>query len=424
MRPTSLLFATALLSLCATAQETTTDSALTIRTSDEEVVHGAMQAFDANGEAPELGEGAIAILTLDDGGKINVRKGSGDPVFLHVDCRPAQLMEMFAAEIAQYQQMGQMMAGMGGAQMGLDFEDAGQIVSGVFAFPTQIDRLTLKMAENPEESRSLALEIGLDPVDDTWFGGLVSSLKPSPKGVPMLSDDGAMMVVNGNIDMKAAWKSLRPVFGPFARMGQTSKEDKANAARYMDTTMSALEGGFSFIFDPQNQGAIGVANLRDDNGLAALMTEEGYAKMQVAAAQIGDMAEATFDAAAFEHRGVKVNKLVAAYDNPDDNPFVDDDGNLQTFMAVAGNAMVTAMLGSGESEVKGLIDDVLDQNLKNKQLAPQSLVVMKMNIMDLMGMMEDMTQGQISADGDDVPEKLTAELHRTDTGIGIKVNAK
>ena len=84
----TLVASAILLPSLAFAQETTATSALTITTNNRSVAREVAQMFSSDAELPEVGDGKVAILSLDDGGNINVRGGAGDG-WMRIDARPA-----------------------------------------------------------------------------------------------------------------------------------------------------------------------------------------------------------------------------------------------------------------------------------------------------------------------------------------------
>ena len=162
----TLVASAILLPSLAFAQETTATSALTITTNNRSVAREVAQMFSSDAELPEVGDGKVAILSLDDGGNINVRGGAGDG-WMRIDARPAQLMEIFGAQVAQGRQMAQMMGGMALGQAGFDFDDVDQMVGAMFSFPKQIDSLTVIIPTEYAPGEAMNVDVDLTPKDGT-----------------------------------------------------------------------------------------------------------------------------------------------------------------------------------------------------------------------------------------------------------------
>jgi hypothetical protein len=180
MRPSSTFVTIPLLlAALAAAQETTAGSALTITTDDPMVARGVLQMFDSSSELPKLGDGSVAVLSLDDGGNLNVRQGSGSG-WLRIDARPAQLMDLFAAEIGQTREQAQAMGGFLLGQQGFGFEEIDLMVGAAFGFPKQIDALTIVIPTGYEPGASMTVDVELNPKAGTWLGALVGNLQTLP----------------------------------------------------------------------------------------------------------------------------------------------------------------------------------------------------------------------------------------------------
>jgi hypothetical protein len=172
-----------------------------------------------------MGAGQVYVLSLDDGGKAAVTTAAGKD-YLHVEARPAQLMDLFAPQVAQGQQQAQMMAGMLGGQAGIDFKDAGEIVTAAFAFPRMIDRISVRMPESYETAKQANVDVELEPVANTWLGKLVGALEPTKKGVQGIGAKAAAVAVQAGVEMANLIESLRPIMAVASRVGQTDKEGR------------------------------------------------------------------------------------------------------------------------------------------------------------------------------------------------------
>jgi hypothetical protein len=420
--PISILTSLLLVAQAVPAQEeTTAGSPLTIITNDPEIAEGMLEAFDSDAAAPETGDGKVAILSLDEGGQVNARSGEGN-VWLRIEARPAQLMDVFGAQMMQYQQMAQMMGGMALGQQGFDFEEVNKMVTAVFAFPKQVDRAVLVIAENPDATKSLDLSLDLSPVAGTWFGKLVANLQPNAAGVKRLVDESALLSLDTNFDVSKVIDQLKPLIAVSSSIGQQGKEARAKAADLYLKFYEACSGSMSIVFEP-GSGARGLVGLADPGVMGSLLESDDYLEIQKAAAEASDMAEATIEPSAFTHRDVQVAKTSIEFDNPDMAPFAQD-GIMNTFTAIADDVMIMTMFGGDEVAMKASIDRVLDQQLKTVQLPGGALAVMTMDMVGFVDFIGEMSGGMGGPDPDEVPARVDVKLAKAEGGLHLKVLAK
>ncbi|MGA0868932.1 MAG: hypothetical protein ACO3UM_08375, partial [Planctomycetota bacterium] len=362
MRTLQTLFTPVLLAAALAAQQTTATSALTITTNDPQVAREIADQFGFEGELPALGQNAVAILSMDDGGMMNVRAGEGS-VYMRIEAKPAALMDMFGPAVDGMQAQAQAMGGLALGQAGFDFEQVDAMVEGLFAFPRQIASLTIVVPKEYAPGAEMDVHVSMVPAADSWFATLVDNLSPVEGGVPMPAGaDNAMMRMAMNFDYAKIMPQMQPMMALFAGMGSTTKEEKAEALAMSQEQLALMTGTMSMVMTDLENGGATLMGLRDGAKFREMMKRPAYLAMQKRAGEASGMAETTVEPEAMVHRDTPVMKTTVIFDDPMMSPT--GDGEQVAYSAVAGNVLVSTMMSTSKGEITGLIDDILDKKIK------------------------------------------------------------
>lgn len=417
---TALLAPVALFAQDPAAAPTASQSALVIRTDAPTVAMGVLSSFGSEEDLPELSEGQVFVLSLDDGGAVNVRAGEGSG-WLDIQARPPQLMEIFAEQVAQYRQMGQMIGGMMMAQQGMDPEATNRVIAALFDFPKQVETLSLRIPSNPEETGGLDLSLGLSPLADTGFDQFVTSLKSASGGVRKLPGKGAMIRGDFNVDLSAIHDEVQTLSELFGTMGIQDAELKEQTLDLNRRFAETMTGTGSFLFGAD--GLRFLAGAKQPDALKALLHSEAYAEAYIAGAEASGQAKATMEPIAFEHGDVAVSRTVVEFDDPSAVPFVDD-GIVRVFSAVAGDSLVITGFGTDpDATVKALIDDVLADRIPAEALDKGVLARFEIDLPALAEMMSEFGDGQPAPD-EGMPARLDMVLSKQNRTLTLQVKAK
>lgn len=365
---------------------------------------------------PEFGPLGHFLLTLDDGGVMQVQAGDGKVSMLEITAQPAALMEIYADGAAQAQQVAQ---GGGAAlmtQLGLQARDGIKVIRALFDFPKQIDQLSVKISGDiglPEEG--FAARVAITPAAGSWFGHFVASLRPLPAGAPLISGPHALLWMVGSIDLQNSPEIWAPFLEVSSWMGSKSKEDTAGHLGYAKSALQAMDGSFAMTWESMGTGAQTVMGLRDPGIMTKLMADAGFREWSEQAMASNASADSKTDHDAFEHRGVTVSRAETSVDDPTGASPLLVDGLMTTFTAIAGSYALSNM-HPGEDRIKELIDDALDQKIRRQPLPSNTLLVMKMRMAELI---DSMAGGGIPLEG--IPEILDVSLGTANGTLTIKV---
>src|SRR5690606_9434193 len=162
-------------------------------------------------------------------------------------------------------------------------------------------------------------------------------------------------------------------------IGQVGEEAKATARRLHRDYYSSQSGTVSVVFDMANGGKV-LQGLSDPAKMEALMSDAAYVDMAKSAAEASGMAEAKVEPKrraayaampksaaeasgmgeakvepkALVHRDVPVMRTTMIYDDPQMSPLGEDD--MESYVAVAGDLLITTMMAGAKAEVQALID--------------------------------------------------------------------
>jgi hypothetical protein len=422
MRTLQTLFTPVLLAAALAAQETTTaaNSALKITTNDPTVARDIAEQFGFEGEIPTLGQNAVVVMSMDDGGMMNVRAGEGSD-YLRIEARPAALMDMFAPAVDGMQAQAQAMGGLALGQAGFDFEQVDAMVEGLFAFPRQIASLTIIMPKEYAPGAEMDVHVSMVPASGTPFATLVENLSPTASGVPMPAGaDTAMMKMAMNFDYAKILPTMEPMMALFAGMGSSTKEEKAEALALSNEQNALMTGTMSMVMtDLENGGAV-LMGLRDGAKFREVMNKPSFIAMQKRAGEASGMAETIIEPEAMVHRDTPVMKTTVIFDDPMMSPT--GDGEQVSYSAVAGNVLISTMMSTSKGEITGLIDDILDEKITMTKLPTNTLMTMSVNlgeIADMIMMMSGMPGGE-----SEIPSGVSAELTKNGKALDFKVHVK
>jgi hypothetical protein len=420
MRTLQTLFTPVLLTAALAAQQTTATSALTITTNDPSVARDIAEQFGFEGELPTLGQNAVAIMSMDDGGMMNVRAGEGSD-YMRIEAKPAALMDMFGPAVDGMQAQAQAMGGLALGQAGFDFEQVDSMVEGLFAFPRQIASLTIVVPKEYAPGAEMDVHVSMVPAAGSWFATLVDNLSPVAGGVPMPAGaDNAMMRMAMNFDYAKIMPQMQPMMALFAGMGSTTKEEKAEALAMSQEQLALMTGTMSMVMTDLENGGATLMGLRDGAKFREMMKRPAYLAMQKRAGEASGMAETTVEPEAMVHRDTPVMKTTVIFDDPMMSPT--GDGEQVAYSAVAGNVLVSTMMSTSKGEITGLIDDILDKKIKMATLPANTLMTMSVSlgdIADMIMMMSGMPGGE-----SEIPSGISAELTKNGKALDFKVHVK
>ena len=398
------------------AATTTTSSQLVITTTDSRVASGVQRMFGGAGGAPAaIGEGMALVMSLDDGGKLATREAAGE-AWLVIEAKPAFLMKTFGKQVRQARMTAGMMGGMALAQAGIEAEAIDEVMDALFEFPNQVETLTVTIPRKYEAKESMAIAVGLAPKAETWFAGLVASLKPHDQGLRRLHGHDAMMTADFDLDFAAIYPSLEPMVAKFTTFMVRDEALRAKVGPMLDRFYKGVSGPGSMSMDFEN-GMQFIMELCDPDAVAQVMADPAYAEYgKVASEMAGGVADVTPNA--LTHRDVAVTKTVVELDDPGNNPFAKD-GKTVTMAAISGGAMLMTSFGDAEAGIKSLIDLALDGKLARAPLG--KLMTAHIDVGRFMAFISEQMGGPPS---DDAPDSIDVSLAKNVNGLRIEVNVK
>lgn len=398
---------------------------LVIKTAEQDMAEGMASGMELEGELPKLEKGAHYVLSVDAEGKLSAKTEQGKVGFLELSANPGALMEVFAEKVEETKGMVQGMATMMLGQQGIKAKDAAAIMKAVFDFPKQIENITLRISSNPEKAKQdgLDIDVGLTAVGGTWFGDLIAAMQPCAQGAPVLPDQTAAMQMQGSFDAAAIVKFAMPLLDIAARMVSKSPEEQKKYRAMLDQGMKIYDGGVAMTWAGPG-GMKMLVGLSDPAAAQKLFGSEEYLAMMKAQSTANQMMDAEVTPKAFEHRGVQVTKTKAEMKEGammPPNPMMPN-GVVETYIGIAGNYYIFTMFGSKEEDMKALIDAVADQKIQRAPLASGVLMQMNIDLVKFVGeMMAAMGGG---AEDEDMPEKMSMSLSRTEKTLSLKIHAK
>ena len=419
IRVLPVLSALAFASAAFTQEATTTSAAssLVITTTDPMVAMGIQRMFDAGDGVPEIGDGKALVLSLDDGGKLSTREAAAG-AWLTIEAKPAVLMKTFKQPVTRARMQAGMIGGMALGQAGIDAEAIDDIMDAVFDFPNQIEAMTVSIPRRYEAGQQMDIDVDLMPKTDTWFNSLVVALKPHAAGLRRLPGKGAMMQVDADFDFAAVLPQLTPMVDKMTVMMISEEALRTKAIALMKGYYKSLAGPMSMTFDFRD-GMRATMELSDPAAMNAALTDPTFAEITKASSDMtGGVAEITPNA--ITHRDIGVTSTVVELDDVGPNPLTKD-GQTESFSAIAGNAMVVSSFGDAASNVKSLIDQVLDNKLKRTPLG--KLMTMSLDLGKMVDFIGEMSGGQ-GPDANDIPAGVNMGLAKTDKGLHIEVRIK
>ena len=392
---------------------------LVVKTTFEDLAYHLLEGLGSEADLPRLEAGMVWQITLDDGGAASVQAVQGSVGLAEVEARPAQLMTIFSAQVGQARSMAQGFGAMGLGQAGIKTAEAVKIISSVFDFPKQIALARVIVDGDPDHpAQGWDVSLTLTPADDTWLAGLMKAMKPSGMGAPVIGNDGAAM----RFQFDADWAALSEPFGVFnelmASMGSKSEEDAERRLPMMQKYWHTIgAGGAAMNWDLGGGGMAFAISLADPDAMKALYAAPEFLAWTKDMQQMAPGQEAEVTPNAFTHRGVNMLKSVVTTENEHmaaQNPLMKD-GKMVGYNAIAGNYLVSSVGGS-DSDVKALVDLILDGKLKNQMLPVNTLAVMHVNLPEFIDVM---SQGRAPAN--EIPESVRVDITNVSGNLGIRV---
>lgn len=395
---------------------------LVVKTADEDAAEGLLETLGSREHLPQLEEGSMWRITLDDGGVPAAEMVEAEGAsFLQLEARPGELMAIFDAQVSQAQAMAQGMGAMGLAQAGIKTTDAIKLIRGVFDFPKQIELARITVDGDPEDpAQGFDVAVTLTPAADTWLGDVMDVLVPKGGGVPVLANEDAAMTARVDADFAALAGSFDWLNDLIASMGARSKSVAAKRLPLMQKYWQVMDSTAAMSFDMQGGGMVFLASLSDPEGMKAIHADPEFLAWSADMQQMSPGMEAEMTLDAFEHRGVSVARTLVTADDDRSaarNPFMVD-GEAVGYAGVAGKYLVSTV-GASKGEAEALIDRALDDELGSEKLPPNTLAVLTMNIGQIMaGAMQGMPVDP------DVPESIQIDVRnfggKLDIAIAIR----
>jgi len=382
------------------------DSPLVIKTAFDDVASELTDGdlFESDGDLPELGDGEHYVLTLDGDAVMQIATARGAAPLIDIYARPEELMDLFAEQMAPARQRIQGVAVFMMGQAGVKVSEAVKAVRAALDLPLQIDVVKVSVQGDPDRPREgYAAAVEITPIEDTWLAGFVGALSQSEDGAPFVDRTGSVMTVAMGVEIEPM-SVLEPILGFLGAFGAKSRADVAKYREFVRASFECSTGNVGVAWRAGGGGLQMLTELRDTERMGQLLADPDYQRWVELSAKSNPGVPAEFDPGAFEHRGVTVAKSTIAVDAPVSTPIFED-GEMDTFMALAGDYYVQCLLGAAEGDTKRMIDAVLDQRVERARLPGTALATVTMRVAELI----DHVVGGMVPVGD-LPRVVEAEL--------------
>ncbi len=391
---------------------------LVLKTSDAGIAHHLGAALGYRDDLPDAPVDSHYVVSLGADHTCTVKTDSGSVDLFELTADPAALMDLFADQIEARKPMVRGALTVGMQQAGMSAKDAAKLLEDVFAFPRQLQLLTLKVVGDPMAIPDTGLDVTLDVAarSGSGFASLVDKLAPCAQGAPDLRSEHALL----QFQLSLAPAAMAAIFQPFRDfvVGMTNKgeEQRKRAAAMYDQWSGMYDGGVSMMLD-EPFGARMLIGVLDGDKLRQLMVSEDYLAMVREQQMPNRDLETEVTPDAFEHRGAKFVKTRVSGGDP--NPMMPD-GAIETRSAVVGNTLLMAM-GGGDAAAKALVDGVLDGKAKRVPLPDAAVVSLTMDVRRLLqAVMASVDMGGPAAE--DVPSSLVLRVGKRGAGLQLKLH--
>lgn len=372
-----LVVATPLLAQDPTARATS-QSQLVVKTTDRRIA--GRLARDA--EPAALKDGEHYVLTMGDGGDWSCVTATGKVAFLVIDLRPALLMDTFADQVEQAQNMASMAATVGAANSPMKPKDMARMVQAMFDFPRQIDAMSLVIERDQKRDQNggYVARAELVPVAKSGFAGTLNVLKASGKGVPQVGDGDGAMAMAFDVDLASAKAVLEPLIDWATSI--TGQGEDAATRQIFTQTWNLMDGTGSFAMAAGKMrmlfGTTDASKLRQlvqsDDWLAlqrGMLAKQPNMEMKVTREKLGDL------------------DVLKTEGNVGDASPLFKDGKMSGYSAVVGDLMI-ADFNAGQQSFLDLVAAVNGAKVKRAPLPGGALMTMQMRLADLLAMNEEM----------------------------------
>lgn len=406
------------------AARTTTQSSAPLRlaSTDPGLVLGLAYMMGGEQDPPQLEDGQVAVITLDDGGVPSISTAAGTK-YLEVHARPAMLAAMFPDAIEGARaEMEQAMTGAM-AMSGQDPEGAMAFAEFLFAMPKQIESLHFTLPENPEEDFSIDADLELTPVADSMFAKIHGALENTERGIPQLPMKDAWMTFDMDLDYSKLGPYLQEFTDLYLEMmgvsldGDTAATVRKSWADMWKATSGSMSMGWSF-----ERGLVALIDAGSDIDVASIMSSDDYQKMTKELGEQQGMTTTISEDG--EHRGAKIWKVamsipeLAMIGEMMPFPMLEGDAIVQR-MASSGRYTMFTMFGAGKDELKPLIENAADNKIQHRK--SDSLMSMYMDLGAMIGRMSEMLGEE--PDGD-MPQTVEMAVKKTKTSLKIEVDIR
>ncbi|MBM4062690.1 MAG: hypothetical protein FJ265_16575 [Planctomycetes bacterium] len=406
----------------APAAPTSAGPAFVLKTAAAEVAQMIAGSFDVMEELPALAAGGHYVLTLGADKKLLVTTGTGDVGFLQATADPAILFEVFAEEIESVKSIVQGAVTMVLQQEGIAPEQSAGFLKGFWAFPQQLQRVTLQVTGDPEDPKAKGLDLAFafDAKAGGYFADFVGAMKPCKAGAPQLAGaDGAAIAMAASLAPESLRALFEPMLGWVASMTHQDAAARQQAEAFYRKFLGLHDGSFAFVFAPDLSGRYAMG-LTDGEGMRQMMSSPEYAEMMKGQKFAGNKVEVEVVPEAFEHRGVKVMKSTTTSDVP--NPMMKD-GVLVSYHGIVGT-WAAGTLGGTEQQAKAMIDAAADGKIARAPLAGGGLVHLRCDLRAFVEMLQQQQPGFEGEASDDMPDAVTVTLGARPGSLTLHVHVQ
>jgi hypothetical protein len=360
------------LSLCAPPEEG--GFALVLKTANDGLARGALSGFGSGTavEPPEPGQ--HHVILVDEEGQAFLRPGQGDIGWLRLEARPPLLMKILARQVAEARAVARAALPPLMSTGGLDRSVAQEFVDALFRFPAQVDHLRVDVDGSPRTG--FAVDLELSPAGGSGFADFMSALAPNPEGAPVVGGESTSFWMRVSLEPGALAAAFGPLSGLMASIYAGAGQEETD--EFMRRWLDHVDGTFATAMGPD--GTSMVMGLRDAESARAFVASEQYRQFTELALEQSPIMEGRMVMDAFLHRGVSAHLQEAeAFDEAVAmNPLFSGE-NLNSYIAVAGDLLVSSMMGSTEEKMKRLIDRALDGEIARAPLPDDAVLELVMD---------------------------------------------
>ena len=389
-----------------TAQATVTTPirpALTIKTVDADVAESIADTFygstSSKSRLPRRGYGDCYVLSVGGDARLVLTTENGVSSFLQMRAKPTELAEIFADQIGEKRQWVSAFAGSAAGGIGATPEELIALVEDVFAFPAQIEALSIDVDGSPRAGFNGTLDVL--STHTGWLSELIGEMRTNSAGAPTVADADALFRLSINMENTTLRKVARRLLGFAIGAAASDPQSKQKYAAMMQDTVGLFDGTMAMALASDGKGQKLLCGLLDARRLASLINSADFKSWRQANAEANPMADVEFVDAALTHRQVDCNKQVTEVSMPGGQ-----NNKTTQFTGVAGSFLLGA---ASESDSRSLIDAILDQSVKRGPLPDNALFTMSARVAELVRALSNGMAG-----GEDMPASFDVALNKRD----------